>query len=190
MYDSVFEVFPIIDTKRLLLRQLSETDIEDVYEYAKEREYFSYTDGFPHEYEELKAVINIWNNEAYNSKQFIRWAIELKEEKKVIGGIYLFSPHGSNVSGKRMDIGIEISAIYSNKGYASEAIRAISKFELKEMGLVRVQAQIVPENIASIRAFEKAGFKREGILRNYLHYVNNGDKLMTMVMMSVIQDDL
>jgi len=182
--------FPIIETERIILRQLVDSDIDDIYEYAKNREAFVYTDGFPHEYEEIKFVINMWCNEAYNSKQFIRWAIEHKIEKKVIGGIYLFAPCGNDDSGRRMDIGYEISAQYCNKGYATEAIKAITKFGLSEMGLVRVQAQIVTENIGSIRACEKAGFTNEGTLRNYCHYENNGNKMMTMVMMSCIPSDL
>lgn len=189
MFHEVFIDFPIIETERLRLRQLELSDLDDIYEYAKERDSFVFTDGFPHEYEELKFVIGVWRNEAYQSKQFIRWAIELKSESKVIGGVYLFAPCGNDASGRRMDIGIEISNKYWNNGFASEAILAASSFGLKNMGLVRVQAQVIPENIGSIRAFEKAGFVNEGMLRNFCHYENNGNRLKSMVMLSMIPND-
>lgn len=190
MYDEAFVSFPIIETERLVLRQLELDDVDDMFEYAKHRDSFVYTDGFPHKYEELKVLIGLWRNEAYESKQFIRWGIELKADKKLIGGVYLFAPCGNDASGRRMDIGYDISDKHWNKGYASEAIQAVSHYGFTHMGLMRIQAQIIPENIASIRACEKAGFTNEGILRNYCHYEHNGNKLMTMVMMSVIPDDL
>ena len=152
MYIDAFTSFPIIETERLLIRELKNSDVDDIYEYAKNRDAFAFTDGFPHEYEEVKFIVNIWLNEAYSSRQYIRWAIELKEESKVIGGIYLFAPCGNDESGRRMDIGYEISQKYWNKGYASEAIKTISKYGLTQMGLVRIQAQIIPENTGSIRA--------------------------------------
>lgn len=190
MYNDVFDTFPVLETERLLLRQLKISDIDDFHEYAKDRDAFFFTDGFPHEYDELQHMISIWNNEAYSSKQFIRWGIELKSDKKIIGGIYLFSPTGDDIAGRRMDMGYEISRKYWNKGYATEAIRAVVECCLKIMELKRVQALIIPENVASIRACEKAGFVNEGTLRNYCHYQHNGNCLRTMVVMACIPSDL
>ena len=189
-YNDAFEKFPVVETARLLMREMEDADVSDIYEYAKAKDSFIYTDGFPTEIEEIAFMINIWRTEAYPSKRFIRWSIVLNEEDKVIGGIYLFLPAGNDESGRRMDIGYEIAKDYWNKGYASEAIEAISRYALQNMGLVRVQAQIIPENIGSIRACEKAGFENEGTLRNYCNYERNGNVLNTMVMMSRIQEDI
>jgi len=190
MYNDAFENFPTIKTSRLLIRELASEDAEDIYEYAQNVDSFVYTDGFPKDFNEVQFMISIWKTEAYESKRFIRWSIVLETENKVIGGIYLFLPTGDDESGRRMDIGYEISKKYWNKGYASEAIEAISRYALGNMGLVRVQAQIIPENIGSIKACEKAGFKCEGTLRNYCHYENNGNIMRTMVMMSRISEDI
>ena len=190
MFDNAFTKFPILETDRLKLRRLELNDAGDIFEYAKDKEAFVFTDGFPHEYEDVKFIVDAWRNEAYNSKQFIRWAIELTAEKKVIGGVYLFAPCGNDDSGRRMDIGIDISRKYWNNGYASEAIQAVSRYGLTAMGLKRVQAQVIPENKGSVRAFEKAGFVNEGILRNFCHYESNGNNFRSMSMLSRIPDDL
>ncbi|HEX2945465.1 MAG TPA: GNAT family protein [Clostridia bacterium] len=184
MYNDAFAKFPVIETERLILRELSISDAEDVYEYGKDVDAFIYVDGFPSEYEEVKEVIKIWTTDAYNSMQFIRWGVELKAEKKIIGGVFLFSPHGSDQSGRRMDIGYEISRKYWNLGYGTEAVKAVVAYGFEKMGLKRITAEIIPENKASIRAFEKAGFTYEGTLKNYRHYQYNGDELKTMVMMA------
>ncbi len=190
MYLDAFSQFPVIETDRLILRRLEERDADDIFEYAVFQEDFKYTDGFPCEYEEVKAMVNIWRNEAYESKRFIRWAIELKAEKKVIGGIYMYDPQGDDRCGRKVEIGYEISPLYKNKGYASESIRAVGHYTVKNMGIVRVQVLIMPEHIASIRACEKAGFVKEGILRNFCHYKKGVNEFKTMVVFSLTPEDI
>ena len=140
MYIDAFTSFPVLETERLLLRQIEESDLDDLYEYAKDREAFVYTERFPHEYEEARALIDIWRK-------------------------------------------------YWNHGYDSEAIERASRYGLTRMGLRRVQAQVVPENIGSIRAFEKAGFQHEGVLRNSCHWRYNGNRLVTMAVLSRVPED-
>lgn len=190
MYLDAFVNFPVIETERLILRRLEENDVDDMFEYAVYKEVFIYTDGFPNEYDELKSMISIWRNEAYESKRFIRWAIELKAEKKVIGGIYMYDPQGDDNSGRKVDIGYEISPRYKNRGYASESIRAVGQYAVKNMGIVRVQVLIMPEHIASVRACEKAGFVKEGTLRNFCHYKKGVNELRTMVVFSFTPEDV
>ena len=189
MYQDAFATFPVLETERLLLRQLEMTDADDLYEYAKDHDAFCYTDGFPRKYDEVQQMIGIWRNEAYQSQRFIRWGIELKAEGKLIGGIYLFDPHGNDASGRRMDMGYDISRVYWNRGYASEAIRAVCEYGFSVMGLVRIQALVLPENMGSVRACEKAGMVREGMLRNYCHYEHNGNNLRTMAVMACVPGD-
>lgn len=190
MYLDAFSEFPVIETERLVLRRLEERDADDIFEYAQYKELLTYTDGFPSEYDEVKAMVKIWRNEAYESKRFIRWAIELKAEKKVIGGIYMYDPQGDDICGRKVEIGYEISPLYKNRGYASESIRAVGQYAVKNMGIVRVQVLIMPEHIASIRACEKAGFIKEGVLRNFLHYKKTGNEFRTMVVFSLTPEDI
>ena len=56
-----------------------------------------------------------------------------------------------------------------NRGYGSEAIRYATAWAFRNLGLHRVEANIMPRNPASLRAAEKAGFVREGLSRRYLN---------------------
>jgi RimJ/RimL family protein N-acetyltransferase len=49
------------------------------------------------------------------------------------------------------------------RGVASRALRLAAIWGLRELGLSRVVAEVAPDNVASIRAIEKAGFRREGL---------------------------
>jgi RimJ/RimL family protein N-acetyltransferase len=51
------------------------------------------------------------------------------------------------------------------RGVASRALRIAAEWATLELGLQRVYAEAASENTASIRAIEKAGFHREGVLR-------------------------
>jgi [ribosomal protein S5]-alanine N-acetyltransferase len=48
----------------------------------------------------------------------------------------------------------------------SEAVRAASEYALSHFGLARLEAPVFAWNPASMRVLEKAGFVREGVLRN------------------------
>jgi len=49
------------------------------------------------------------------------------------------------------------------RGVASRALRLAATWGLRELGLREVVAEVAPDNAASIRAIEKAGFRREGL---------------------------
>ena len=51
------------------------------------------------------------------------------------------------------------------RGVGSRALRLAADWATRELGVQRVFAEAAVENVASIRAIEKAGFHREGVLR-------------------------
>lgn len=73
------------------------------------------------------------------------------------------------------------------RGVAPRALRLAAEWALLELGLQRVYAEAAAENAASIRAIEKAGFRREGLLR--AHCETHGRR-HDCVMFSVVPGDL
>jgi ribosomal-protein-alanine N-acetyltransferase len=61
-------------------------------------------------------------------------------------------------------LGYWVHPDYHGKGYASAAIKELSQLTFDKLGVVRLQAQVLPENVASIRVLEKNGFKQEALL--------------------------
>jgi RimJ/RimL family protein N-acetyltransferase len=53
-------------------------------------------------------------------------------------------------------------------GLGSRAVDLLARWAVTDAGLARVEALVVPGNVASQRVLEKAGFRREGHLRSYL----------------------
>lgn len=65
-------------------------------------------------------------------------------------------------------LGYEVFNPYQSKGYMSKGILLLLKEAFEELKLHRLEANIQPENIASIRLVSKAGFVKEGFSKNYL----------------------
>ena len=73
------------------------------------------------------------------------------------------------------------------RGIASRALRLGALWGLRELGLHRVFAEAAVDNEASIRAIEKAGFRREGTLR--AHCKTHGQR-HDCVMFSLLPEDV
>ena len=65
-------------------------------------------------------------------------------------------------------VGYWVAAEARGRGVASDALRALSRWAIEEHGLGRVELVTDPENAVSQRVAEKAGFRREAVLRSIL----------------------
>ncbi len=65
-------------------------------------------------------------------------------------------------------LGYYIGAPYARQGYMSEGIRLILQYAFKQLKLHRLEANIQPENLASIALVKRSGFVKEGYSRRYL----------------------
>ncbi|NPC91778.1 GNAT family N-acetyltransferase [Bacillus sp. WMMC1349] len=62
-------------------------------------------------------------------------------------------------------IGYFLDQKHNGKGYTTEAVKLITAFAFSDLKLHRIEAGVIPHNLASIRVLEKAGFHKEGIAR-------------------------
>ena len=73
------------------------------------------------------------------------------------------------------------------RGVATLALELIARFAFAELGAARVQLRTEPDNVASQRVAEKAGFTREGVLRSLLEFKG---RRRDAVMFSLLPEDL
>jgi [ribosomal protein S5]-alanine N-acetyltransferase len=65
-------------------------------------------------------------------------------------------------------LGYWMGAPHAGKGHMTLAVKAILDIGFGHLGLRRIEAACVPENMASLRLLTKAGFEKEGFAREYL----------------------
>jgi RimJ/RimL family protein N-acetyltransferase len=84
-------------------------------------------------------------------------------------------------------IGYWVAQGARGRGIASEALQLISRWALRTFGLERLELVTAPDNEASQRVAENAGFTREGLLRRYVEI--KGER-RDCVMFSLLPEDL
>lgn len=65
-------------------------------------------------------------------------------------------------------LGYYLAEKFTGKGYMTEAVELVLRFAFKQLKLHRVEANVQPENTASIAVLERCGFRREGFSPKYL----------------------
>lgn len=66
-------------------------------------------------------------------------------------------------------IGYWIDQRFANRGYITKAVKMVTKFGFEKLSLHRIEITMRPENEASKKVAEKAGFTFEGVRTSYLH---------------------
>jgi RimJ/RimL family protein N-acetyltransferase len=84
-------------------------------------------------------------------------------------------------------IGYWVAAGARNRGVATRALTLLSRWALTNAGVERLELTTHPENVASQRVAEKAGFRREGVLRSHVRF---RDGRRDSVLFSLLPADL
>ena len=72
------------------------------------------------------------------------------------------------VFGKPVEIGFTLIPSERGQGYGTEAVQIIVDYLFLSKDMVRIQAHTIPRNLASQRTLEKAGFRKEGVVRKLI----------------------
>lgn len=162
-----------LETKRLILREWKRKDIEDLMEGLNNIDVSKWLALVPYPYT-MKDAENwieycIKRVERRNSYEF---AIELKSENKVIGGVSLKKInefHGTAGGG------IWLNATYHNQGYGTEAFGKRIEFAFIKINLRRLENGFFEGNLSSSKMQEKLGYVIEGKRRKAFRCMADGE---------------
>jgi RimJ/RimL family protein N-acetyltransferase len=150
---------PVLETARLRLRAHRIEDHAARTAMLADPEVTRYLGGRPLTGEEvwrrLLQFIGLWNLLGYGY-----WAVEEKDTGRYVGDIGFADFHRDmqpSLAGM-LEFGWVLAAHSHGKGYASEAVAAATAWGEQHFGALRSVCIIAPENLASIRVAEKAGF--------------------------------
>ena len=173
--------FQNLETERLFLRQVRESDAPEILTLRSDDRIMLYLDKEKMQTEaEAREFIQKYDL-AIQENEGINWGIYQKEDpEKLIGtiGLWRFIKHNH-----RAEIGYTIHPDFWNQGLASEALNAVLNYGFRTLKLHSIEANINPENKASRRLLEKHGFVQEAHFKE--DYYFNG-RFLDSVILSLV----
>jgi len=157
---------PVLNGDRIVMRKITKTDAQDMYDYACDPEVTRYLLWQPHESLSYTKRYLDEVMRQYKAHNFFDFAIVCKEDGRMIGtcGFTRLDPVNHSA-----EIGYVLSPAYWGRGIASEAVEIILRFAFCNLGVHRVEARYMPGNAASRRVMEKKGMVFEGVERDAIY---------------------
>jgi putative acetyltransferase len=148
-----------LETERLILRPIVESDAEAIYEYSQNKNVGINAGWKPHgSIEETREIMKLIFLDQKNV-----FGIELKETGKLFGSIGLI-PDPKRQNDKARMIGYAIGENYWGNGFTTEAVLALLRFGFEELKLDLISAYCYPSNERSKSVLRKCGFHYEGLI--------------------------
>ena len=153
---------PVIDTKSLRLRALTQEDTDDMHAICSDSITMEYWGTAPTGNIEETRQLVLRDLKAAAAGQAMFWAIELKGTGRVIGKCTLWQYSENNL---RAEVGYVLNREYWRGGLMTQALSAMIDYAFSTLGLHRLEADTDDNNLASLALLEKLGFQREGFFR-------------------------
>lgn len=140
---------PLIKTKRLLLRPMSDGEMERLMETSDSEELRA-------AYGEMRSGCG---NDPENRVWYAPWSMMRTDDSRYLGDLGFKGPP----RGGAVEIGYGVLPEHAGKGYTTEAVQAMTRWAFEQPGVTFVEAETEPDNQASRRILEKCGFQKDGM---------------------------
>lgn len=151
-----------LHTARLDLRPLDDADAPALFAMHADPEFMRYWSTTPWtDIDQARAMI-ARDRVEIAAGQHLRLGLHRRSEPGLIGTVSLFQLNWPN---RRAEVGYGVARPFWRQGFMAEAVAALVTHAFATLGFNRLEADVDPRNIGSVRGLEKLGFVREGYLR-------------------------
>lgn len=147
----------IAETQRCKIREMTETDLDALYNIYEGKSITKYMEGLYEDREREREFIKSYITNAYEFYGYGTWVIVNKENERLIGRVGFNLREGFD----EPELGFVIAENYQRQGYAYECCSAVVEVGKKEYGFDKIQALVQKENEASLGLCKKLGFERK-----------------------------
>jgi ribosomal-protein-alanine N-acetyltransferase len=155
--------FPTIETERLVLREIVATDASALFAIHGDADAMRWFGADPLvDIAQAEKMIETFASWRQMPNPGTRWGIQRRSDSALIGSCGLFK---WNRGWKSCVTGYELAQSAWDQGFMVEALHAVLVWGFEHMELHRVEAQVNPENAASLKLLQRLGFVHEGHMR-------------------------
>ncbi len=163
----IFEVFPELESERLLFRAYKKDDAQTLFNLRSHAAISKYMDtAIPKHIEDTEKRIKGYHN-AFSENNGITWAIIEKTSNTLIGDFGIWRIDRQNSRG---EIGYILDPNFWGKGYMNEAMNTIIRFGFNDLNLHSYAANVNTENKNSKALLLKFEFKLEACFRENFYF--------------------
>lgn len=153
----LFDKFPHIESEKLIIKKMSESDVEALSRISNNAAVYRYIGPFLQEKNErfLQTAIKNLGGRDFDKRKRIIAGIYLRDSPDQLVGLAKMFDYKSKTN--TITIGYRLNEKYWHQGIATETIRLMVQY-LKALGIGTIQAYVMPKNVYSARALLKNGF--------------------------------
>ncbi|MBN2239783.1 MAG: GNAT family N-acetyltransferase [Dehalococcoidales bacterium] len=180
------KTFPVLETDRLVMKQLTLDYLEPVFRHYANSETNRFTDSPDAENTGDVEEIIQWGLWVFEIGKGFLWGLFDKQDDTFLGEVNMVFRQCGNTSLHRVEIGYDLVREYWGNGYITEAAGAAIA-HIFSLGFInRIEAVIHPGNLRSQKVVERQGFTRETVLREYAVFDGN---YQDMVLYSLLKSE-
>jgi ribosomal-protein-alanine N-acetyltransferase len=167
MLEFNFNPFPTIRTERLVLRQITPADAQDLFRMRSDARVMKYiSKPLQRSIDEAHRLIELMQD-GIDTNSAITWGISTQDSNELIGTMGFWRIYKEH---HRAEIGYMLDADHWRKGYISEAIQAAIQYAFNDMKLHSIEANVHPDNTGSRQLLEKHGFVQEAYFKENYYF--------------------
>lgn len=184
-FNVVFGEFPVLESDTLILKKVEDTNLNEVFEIYSNDKVFEFCGIIPkNNVDTVRKMIGHFERDFHKCTR-VKWGIFLKgDPTRLVGIIEAFD---FNKKIDMVTIGYFLAESHWGKGIATEAVKILTNFLFVEVGVNRIQAEVMPLNEVSKKVLLKNGYTLEGTLRQATLWSGKG--IVDIEIYSVLKEE-
>ncbi len=153
--------FPILSTRRLTLRKLTDGDLSELFEMRSDPEMHLFTDTVPDVTLKDTKIYLEKMNDGVKRDLWIIWGIEHTLLHRLIGTISIWN---FDEKKEKAELWFGLNPTFQGRGYMSETLKAVIDYGFQTLKLSVLEAYTEESNQRSIKLLYNAGFKYQNTI--------------------------
>ncbi|WP_243128275.1 GNAT family N-acetyltransferase [Clostridium chromiireducens] len=180
-----YEQFPHIVADEITLRKIVVSDLDSLFEIYNNEKLFQYSPLMLKKNKDTVANMIGHFERDFNKRKEIFLGICLNSEPNNIVGVAEIFDYSHDVN--MITIGYRLNDRFWGKGIATKTVKAMTDYLFNDIGINRIQAFVMPENIKSQNVLQRNSFVKEGIIRQGC--VWKGQGVVDLILYSLLKSD-
>ena len=180
-----YEQFPHIAGDEITLRKIAASDLDSLFEIYSNEKLFQHSPVMLKKNKDTVSNMIGHFERDFNKRKEIFLGISLNSEPDSIVGVAEIFDYSPDVN--MITIGYRLNDRFWGKGIATKTVKAMTDYLFNDIGINRIQAYVMPENIKSQNILQRNGFVKEGVIRQGSIWKGKG--VVDLILYSLLKSD-